>query len=222
MSMMCHLADLSPGQLAAFCEQPGLASDFTKNSVGDQFDARIQAGLARLPPELRQQYQQKYEQSRRDLMAKVPSMAGQGAELDAARPLLAKLGPFEPLMELGKAWHILHYLMTGHSDAAEAPGNALLSGTPLGEDLGYGPARLHDPDATRAFRDFLAPLESVRLLARLDFPLIVQLRVYPFFAVPDTAEAQSWRDEIATAFLALKSYVGRAAERGDGLLVWLS
>jgi hypothetical protein len=176
MSMMCYLADLSPGQIAAFRERPSLGSDFAKTSVMDMLDARTQAGLARLPPDARQQY----EQATRDLMAKNPSLHQQRAQQDATRLQLAKLGPFEPPLELAKAWHILHYLMTGHADGAAAPGNALLSGAPLGQDLGYGPPRLHDPGETRAFRDFLAPLEADHLVARIDFPQLVRQRVYPY------------------------------------------
>lgn len=218
MSMMCHLAELSPGQIAAFRDQPGLASDFAKNSAMDLLGTRMEDGLARLPPEMRQQY----EQAKRDLMSQNPALRQQLAQQEANRPLLAKLGPFEPLLDLGKAWHILHYLMTGHVDAAAAPGNALLSGEPLGEDLGYGPPRLHDPVETRAFRDFLAPLEADRLVARMDFPSLVQLGVYPLSGVPDAAEAQSWRNEIVGSFQRLKSYVEHASEKGGGILTWLS
>jgi len=218
MSMTCYLAALSPGQIAVFRDQPGLASDFAKTSATDLLGTRLEAGFAHLPPELRQQY----EQAKRDLMANNPALSQQFAQQEAARPLLAKLGPFEPLLDLGKAWHILHYLMTGHLDAAAAPGNALLSGVPLGQDLGYGPPRLHDPDETRAFRDFLVPLDADRLVARMDFPQLVQLGVYPLSGIPDAADAQSWRDEVRGAFQGLKSYVDRTAERGGGLLTWLS
>lgn len=216
--MICYLAGLSPGQIAGFRDRPELASDFAKTSVADLLDARAQAGFARLPPDMRQQY----EQAKRDLMAQNPSLHQQLTKQDVSRALLMKLGPFVPLLELGKAWHILHYLITAHVDAAAAPGNALLSGVPLGGDVGYGPPRLHDPSESRAFRDFLAPLEADRLLVRMDFPLLVQLRVYPLNEVPDAAGAQSWRDEVAGSFRRLKSYVGRTTDRGDGLLVWLS
>jgi len=218
MGMICYLAGLSPDQIAAFRNHAELASDFAQTSVTDQFDARRQAAFARLPPDVRQQY----EQAKRDLIAQKPSLAQQSAKLDAKRPLLAELGPFEPLLELGKAWHVLHYLMTGHTDAAATPGNALLSGTPLGANLSYGPPRLHNPSETQAFRDFLAPLTAEILVSRLNFTVLAELRLYPLLGVPDAAEALSWRDEIAELFQRLKYYVGSAAERGDGILVWLS
>jgi Domain of unknown function (DUF1877) len=60
-------------------------------------------------------------------------------------------------LELGKSWHMLHYLFTGHVDASAAPGNALLAGARLGEDLGFGPPRLHDERETRDFARFLEP-----------------------------------------------------------------
>ena len=115
----------------------------------------------------------------------------------------------------------MHFLFTGHADAASAPGDTLLTGVPLGRDLGYGPARLHDPADTRAFRDFLATLSVDRLAARMDFAQIVQAGIYPIFEVPDAANAQAWRDDVAKSFGWLKAYVERAANNDEGLLIWV-
>jgi hypothetical protein len=218
MSMMCYVAALSPGQIAAFCEHPELASDFAKASAGGLVDQRVQAALARLPLDARERYQQ----AQRDRMTQDPLLRQQMAERDAGRETLATLGPFEPLLELGKGWHVLHYLITGHADPATSPGDTLLSGTPLGTDVGYGPPRLHIDSETRAFRNVLAQLEADHLAARLDFPLFVRLRIYPLDEFPDAANAEDWRVEVAGSFDRLKAYVGRATERGDGLLTWLS
>jgi Domain of unknown function (DUF1877) len=69
------------------------------------------------------------------------------------------IGPFEQALNLEKSWHILHYLVTGHTDDSSAPGDALLTGESLGEDAGYGPARLHDEIKTREFGQFLETLD---------------------------------------------------------------
>ena len=144
------------------------------------------------------------------------------ARLDASpRPSLDRLGPFGEILDLNKDWNVLHYLFTGHSDAASAPGDALLTGQPIGRDLGYGPPRLHGVVETRAFRDFLAPLDSDRLVGRMDFTQMANLRVYPVYEVPDAANAHEWRVEIVQVFQRLKAYVQCAVEKDEGLLIWL-
>jgi len=97
---------------------------------------------------------------------------------------------------------------------APAPGDMLMSGTPLGRDLGYGPVRLHDPVETRSFRDFLAPLEADRLIARMDFPLLAQLRLYPLVASAGEVGAadQPRRDHVPEAdYQATPSALGKSA-----------
>jgi len=41
---------------------------------------------------------------------------------------------------------------TGHIDGANAPGNLLMSGQELGDNVGYGPTRLHDEKETSRVR----------------------------------------------------------------------
>jgi len=136
------------------------------------------------------------------------------------RARVATFGPFQLLLSLEKSWHIFHYLFTGHADDAAAPGDALLSGTPIGETAGYEPARLQDERACRSFRDFLAPLDVDRLVTRMDFVRMASLGIYPLGGDMDPADEQSWRDEISQRFPELKTYVDQASDRGDGLLIW--
>jgi hypothetical protein len=56
----------------------------------------------------------------------------------------------------------------------------------------------------------------------MDLVQLAQLRIYPLFQDPGPADARSWRIEVGGAFQRLKIYVGRAANAGHGLLVWLS
>jgi len=218
MSMMCYVGAVSRSQITAFRARPDLASDYSEISGGDLLDRRLNEGLSRMPPKARADY----EAARENLLARDPRLAEHQKQLDAARPSLAAIGPFESLLELTKLCDILNYLLTGHSDAADAPGNTLVSGTPLGRDIGYGPPRLHDPAQALAFRNFLRPLDANRLLARMDFARMAQLRIYPLSERLDEADKQSWRDDVAAAFPLLKAYVDRAADKGDGLLIWLA
>ena len=218
MSMMGYFAALSPAQIAAFEREPELVAHYAATASEGEAAAQRELALSRMPPEVRQQY----EAARRQMLEQAPDLAAQQQREDAARPVLAALGPFAPLLELGKTWHILHYLLTGHTDAAAAPGDAILTGAPIGDDMGYGPARLHAPNETRQFRDILTPLDPGRLATRLDFAQMRRLRVYPLFGEPDAGDDQGWRDEALRAFADLKAYVAHAADRGEGLLTLIS
>jgi len=220
MSMMGYLAALTSDQIAVFRERPPLASTFAQTTTDDLLQARLRASLARIPPEQRQQY----AEARRELMAKMaedPANAARTARLNALRPQVADAGPYRPVLELKQSWKLLNFLITGHDDGAPAPGDALVSGTPLGDDLGYGPPMLDDPAKARAFRDFLGPITPERLAARIDFDRIARLRIYPVYTPLDDANAEAWRKELPQTYARLKSYVAEAVDRGDGILVWL-
>ncbi len=126
--------------------------------------------------------------------------------------------PKGKVLDLHKSWHLLHYLFTGSAGETAPPGGLLLSGgKEIGEDLGYGPARLLKPSETKIFAAFLATLSLDQLNQRLDLNQMAKLELYA--VSPNADELQ---EEIALYFPKLKDYVEKAAARGDGLLIWLS
>src|SRR6187402_1279312 len=89
--------------------------------------------------------------------------------------------PAAGFVDLDKAWHCLHYLLTGSAWDGEEPLNFLVKGgTPLGEeDVGHGPARVFRPLEVAAIADALAPLEAASLVPRLVGQKLDQLGIYP-------------------------------------------
>lgn len=77
--------------------------------------------------------------------------ADEAAELVASTDsieLLLESDDDETSVDLGKAWHGIHWLLTGSPDSTDdVTSEAILGGQPVGEDLGYGPARLLDLSA---------------------------------------------------------------------------
>jgi hypothetical protein len=133
------------------------------------------------------------------------------------------LGPIEKSISLEKSWHMLHYLFTGHVGTGHAPGDLLLSGKELGEDAGYGPARLHDERKTSEFSRFLEGQDLARLRARTDFDAMNRAGVLYGSREPgDEALHQMLHEEIAIYFQLLRDYVRAMADKGNGLLVWIS
>ena len=140
------------------------------------------------------------------------AMASLGGDGD-----LSQLGALQPELDLQKSWHILHYLFIGSVDDTSSPGGTLLAGEELGEDVGYGPARLLDESMTAEFARFLQGLDADSLLARMNIGEMASAGVY---AVSDDDE--DLREEVAYFFPQLRDYVVQVAQKQGGLLTWLS
>jgi hypothetical protein len=136
---------------------------------------------------------------------------------------LSELGPLQDVLELEKSWHILHYLFTGSLDDTRSPGGALLSGEEVGEDVGYGPARLLGGKQTAEFARFLATLDLASLQARAKVKEMASVGVYSMPSGPDSDDSydSEFREEVAFYFPRLRDYVIQIAQRQGGLLIWL-
>ena len=125
------------------------------------------------------------------------------------------------ILDLHKSGHVLHYLFTGVAAGGMPPADALLGGRELGNDMGYGPPRLHEPAAVTAFARFLAPLTVAELQRRIDLRRMRALGIYCCDDA-DAGSAEEIGGDVALYFPRLQAFVGAAAETGNGLLMWLS
>jgi hypothetical protein len=214
--MICWVLGLTPTQIDALRAAPSLAPDLVEVAQSEQLRGRLDAYFKALPPDERQ----KLDAQRTQFEAR-PEVKEREAK---ARNKIIALEPLEPVFCLEKCWHILHYLLTGHIGPANAPGDLLLTGEGLGEDLGYGPVRLHVPSATRAFDVFLQTQEVSHLQARVNLADMRLANVYalPFGTEPDDVYETELRNEVGRFFSLLCDYIHKAADRGDGVLVWIS
>jgi hypothetical protein len=214
------LIGLSSTQIGALRATPSLANGVALVSRHGQLLARIDATMKLMSPEQRSAF----ETSRSAAEATAAAKQAQ-AQIDEVRLRISSLGPLEDPLSLEKSWHILHYLFTGHLDSSIAPGDALLTGQDLGEDMGYGPPRLHDEAATRAFAGFLSGLDLARLDARVNYREMLSLGIYsmPGGGRESDGEYESaLRGEVALYFPLLREYVARMSDKNHGILIWLS
>jgi hypothetical protein len=219
MSMICFVLGITPAQIGALRATPSLASDVATAAYGGQHTTRFDEMLKGMPPEQRKQF----EENRAAIEAD-PAMKESQAIFAEAREKVAAIGPFEQAISLEKSWHMLHYLFTGHVGPANAPGDLLLTGEDVGEDVGYGPARLHDAAATRRFSDFLQTQDVARLQARIS---LEEMRRDGVYAIPmgrgSAAEHEGeLREEVGMFFPRLRDYVRAMSAKGNGLLLWVS
>jgi uncharacterized protein DUF1877 len=131
----------------------------------------------------------------------------------------APAGP--PVVDLHKSWHMFHFLFTGRAQGGTPPASLLMEGgEEIGDDLGYGPARLLDPTATAALAGFVAPLTVEELKRRLDGERMAALSIYPAFDATDAAE--EYGEDVEHYFPLLRDHLTAAAAAGEATLVWLS
>jgi hypothetical protein len=211
--MICWVRGLSPAQIGALRATPALAGDLVMVTLNEGFALRFAEALKRMPEDQRRQFEAATRSAR-----SAPGVREAGERLEALRP-------FEEPLSLEKSWHMLHYLFTGHAwDPASAPGDLLATGEELGEDVGYGPPRLHGPAATRDFSQFLETQDLARLQARVN---IVEMRRLGVYAIPggrgsDAEFEGQLRNEVGHFFPRLRDYVRGMSYKGNGLLTWLS
>jgi len=115
---------------------------------------------------------------------------------------------------LDKAWHGLHYLLTGGEAESAAPLGYLLSGGEEIGDLPAGPARLLSPTQTREFHEAVFAFTPEDLRRRFDAERMQALGVYP----------NNWKnpgelDWLIGAFERLQSFLSQQVAASDRWLI---
>lgn len=122
-------------------------------------------------------------------------------------------------LDIDKSWRALEATLEALTPPGDRARDAVLGGAPLGEDLGYGPARWIDPAAVVALSSALAAVseDAVRAHAVATTPPLPPelLAKLPTGFVFGGAEAQ------VEVFLRVRDYLVSAAARGDAMLLWL-
>ena len=117
-------------------------------------------------------------------------------------------------LSLDKAWHGVHYLLTG--DPEESTG-AVLGGTEFGEDEGYGPARYFTaPEVEQLAHALDAPGAADDVTARYNGDRMLELSIYP--GGWDEAGEREW---LLGALAELREFFRDTAEAGDAIVTCL-
>ena len=124
-------------------------------------------------------------------------------------------------IELDKAWHGIHYLLTGQADGGELPqALAVVGGEEFGPQVGYGPARFLTPPQVQSVAVALAKLSAESLASRFDPSDMEAKQIYP--DVIWVRDGQEALDYVLDNYQQLKTFYSDAAERGDAVIQWLS
>jgi hypothetical protein len=147
------------------------------------------------------------------------------AQPDRIHAFLHGEGDYEDRADLDieKAWHGIHFLLTGSDWGGEEPLNFLVSGgVKVGdEDVGYGPARAFTSARVREIDAALARISAQDLRARYDAQKLDREGIYPhIWDRPD--EEQSNREDLAIRYEQVRQFVATLARDGLGMLVYLN
>ncbi|MCP4600899.1 MAG: YfbM family protein [Proteobacteria bacterium] len=124
--------------------------------------------------------------------------------------------------DLDKAWHGIHFLLTGSDWEGDPPLNFLVSGgIEVGDvDVGYGPARVFRSSEVAEIHNALSELQEDDLRARFRPDVMMKKDIYPTIWDRDSKDDDTL-GYLFEYFAELKKFVGNAAGKGLGLVVTL-
>lgn len=168
-----------------------------------------------------------YEQARAEA-DRPPSFLGR---LLGAKPATPKTGArdFSPFVlgpgegadvDLDKAWHGIHYLLTGTADGGVFPASfLLLGGREVGDiDVGYGPARVMTAEETRDAHEMLSSLSDDALRARFDPAQMMRRQIYPEIWDRDPGDDDTL-GYVMENVADLRQFLAAAARDGLGVMI---
>ncbi len=121
-------------------------------------------------------------------------------------------------LDIDKTWHAIHYLLTGCAWGGDWPlSAAILGGTEIGEDGGYGKPRYLTPDEVATVAKGLGTVLPGALAARYDPARLNALGIYP----GGWSTARETITRLRTAFDELTAFYSRAAAAGRAVLLGL-
>jgi hypothetical protein len=129
------------------------------------------------------------------------------------------------LIDLDKAWHGIHYLLTGTAWEGEPPLNALVVGGASlpdpDEEWTYAPPRVLRPADVHRLNDALEALPDEQLANRFDPGDMTAKEIYPeviWDRDPREDDALGYLMEYVTV---LRDFIRAVASKNDGVLVAL-
>jgi hypothetical protein len=123
-------------------------------------------------------------------------------------------------LDIDKTWHAIHFLLNGKTwEGAEPWFLVILGGTPIGEDVGYGPARYLEPEQVREVADALSTVDAAELARRFDPKAMEEADIYPSIWEQDQAEGLEY---IQQYYPLLVKFYADAASRGDAAILFVN
>lgn len=127
----------------------------------------------------------------------------------------------ERSIDVDKAWHGIHFMLTGQAYGGNGPlALVVMGGEEIGDDVGYGPARLLTPEQVKSIASALEKLTIEEFQKAFKPAEMTAAEIYP--DVIWERDGQEALDYVLEYFEELVAFYRDAAARGDGVVLWLS
>ncbi len=127
--------------------------------------------------------------------------------------------PRERHLDIDKAWHLIHFLLTGDEwEGTEPLRNAVLGGAEIGkEDVGYGPARYLTPAQVSNVAVALASIAPDQLWDQFDLQTVREADIYPCWEGNNED-----REYILSYFQMLQNFFTVASQENNAVILYLN
>lgn len=127
----------------------------------------------------------------------------------------------EGTVDLDKSWHCIHFILSGSADVNSNPLSwAVLGGEEVGDDMGYGPARLLEPQQVRSVAIALESIDEKAFESKYNPEAMQTADIYlADMCVRDGNEALEY---IVENYRILRAFYKTTAENSQGAILWLS
>ena len=128
--------------------------------------------------------------------------------------------PDDLYLDIDKAWHAIHFLLTGDTWGGEPPlFNAVLGGTELGaEDVGHGPARFLTLAEVQDVASALSEISETDLRNRYNASALSAADIYP----GGWEDVEGSLEYLLPYYTKLVEFFSEAAKHGDAMLIYLN
>ena len=177
-----------------------------------------------IAPDEPEMYEEARSEAQRNELGFLSRLFGRkavGAKATYVPPLQLAEGE-GPVADLDKAWHGLHFLLTGAADGGNTPLDFLVvGGDDVGTvDVGYGPARVLRPALVAEIALKLVALPDAELQSRFDGAAMSTEKIYPDIWERDPADDDTL-GYLMENLVGLRKAVADAAAMGHGLVIIL-
>lgn len=124
-------------------------------------------------------------------------------------------------LSIEKSWQAIHFVLTGDSLESDGGplGNAVMGGREVGDDIGYGPARLLEPKEVKETAEALAKISTEEFASRVSKADFANNEIY-VFSNEDPEDPQII-EELTGYYAELRTLFQEASARGDGMLLYI-
>ena len=128
-------------------------------------------------------------------------------------------GDADGCIDIGKAWHGVHFMLTGDPWGGTLPlANVVLGGVEIGNDVGYGPAHYITAEEVHAVAEALRAIPPEELAKRYDAAEMLRNQTYP----------EIWHDDddaidfLLSHYESLRNYYLDAASKRNAMLKYFN